>query len=291
MTSTARTNAPQHIDRGAACTSHDGVAYFTPYDSNKVFKYELDVNKWTELPVCPKANFGLAIIKGLLTAIGGEERPQGIQKKGPHTATLIGLTGPKWLKKFPPMKSPRSRPAVVTSSDRIYVVAAGGLDDGGDWWSDAVELYNCNTQQWTSLPRMPIRLPGISAALCGDQLCLLDWADSAYTCSLQHLTHSQSSSTSTVATQCLWRALPPVPSLWSTPVNVGDKLVVVGGHTRPNPTNAVHLYDQGKWTCIGHMLYSRKDSIVIAPREDTIIVVGGLDSDTTDDVEILTASS
>ena len=170
------------------------------------------------------------------------------------------------------------------------MVAAGGVDDDGDWWNTAVEHFNCSSEQWTSLAHMPIRLPGICAALCGDQMYLLEWGDSAYTCSLQ--SHSQSPhSTSDVAAQSLWTAIPPVPSRWSTPVSVGDKLVVVGGHTQPNTTNAIYLYDQGQWTCIGHMCLSRKDSIVTALREDVIMVVGGLDPNTTDDVEILTVSS
>ena len=263
------------------------MAYFTPFKSHSLFKYELDSDKWTQLPLCPQENFGLAIIRGLVTAIGGIEAG-----KSSHTNTLTSYDGTQWLEAFPPMLTPRSRPAVVNSSDGVSVVAAGGSHDDGDWGSNAVEHYNTETQQWTALPQMPMRLPGVSAVLCGDQLYLLNWESSVYTCSLQALiTHSQLHSHT--ATPSLWRPLPAVPTLWSTPVNVGGKLVVVGGHTRPNPTNAVHLYDKGKWTCIGHMFLSRRDSIVVAPRDDIIMVLGGLDAkdSATDDVEILLVTS
>jgi hypothetical protein len=267
------------------------VTYFTPFNSRLVFKYELDKDNWTELPLCPQANFGLSVIEGFPTAIGGVEADKQ-SSETTHTNTLVSFDGTQWVKKFPPMITPRSRPAVATSSDGTSLVAAGGLDDDGDWWSIAVEHYDSSTQTWTSLAGIPMRLPGITAVLCGDQLFLLEWGDSVYTCSLQALLAQAQSphSASPTATQSLWKAIvAPVP--WSTPVNMCGKLVVVGGHTRPNPTNAIHLYDKGEWMCIGHTFYSRRDSIVASPRDDIIVVVGGLDPQVTDDVEILSVSS
>ena len=289
------TKAPQRLDRGAACTSKDGVAYFTPFKSHRVFKYELDCGKCTELPPCPQTNFGLAIIGGLVTAIGGEVTDVDDTEKISHTDRLVSYNGTHWLELYPPMPTERSRPAVVTSSDRTSVVAAGGINDEGDWGSDVVEHFNTETHEWTSLAPMPMRLPGISAALCGDQLYLLNWDDSVYTCSLQALlSHSPllcPGFETAAASQVLWRSLLPVPTLWSTPVSVGDQLVVVGGHTRPTSTNAVHLYQEGQWKCIGRMKLSRRDSIVVSPREGVIMVVGGLDPEPTDDIEILSVSS
>ena len=295
-----RRKAPQKIDRGAAVT-HDGVAYFTPFNSHVLFKYEINDDKWTELPLCPQANFGLAIIEALPTAVGGIEddieREREVTERGRPTTALSSFNGTQWVKKFPAMLTPRSRPAVVTSTDGTSVVAAGGWGHDGDWWTNVVEHYNSTTRCWTKLVDMPLRLPGISAALCGDQFYLLDWADSVYTCSLQALLKAASqavlctSKDSSLKYLEVWKALPTVPTLWSTPVSVCGRLVAVGGHTRPKPTNAIHLYSDGKWTCIGHMSYSRRDSIVAAPRDDTLVVVGGLDPTVTDDVEIISITT
>ena len=282
------------MDRGAAF-SYNGVAYFTPFNSHMLLKYEVEDDKWTELPLCPHANFGLVVIETFPTAIGGIEDSKVVENGSPTNA-LTSFNGTQWIKKFPPMLIPRSRPAVVSSTDGVSIVAAGGWGQDGDWWSNAVEYYNTTTQCWTRLVNMPLRLPGISAVLCGDQLYLLDWGDSVYMCSLQALIKiaGQSSLGSVDANPKqlgVWKPIPSVPTLWSTPVNVCGRLVAVGGHTRPNPTNTIHLYDDGKWTCIGHMTYSRRDSIVAVTGNDTIIVVGGLNTDSTDDVEIISVSS
>ena len=295
-TSTARRKAPIKMDRGAA-TSHKGISYFTPFNSRMLFKYEVDVDKWTELPQCPLAHFGLAIIDTLPTAVGGIESERGSESNPTATNALVSFDGSKWVKRFPPMPTPRFRPAVVTSTDGVSVVAVGGprrLE--GDWWSNAVECYNSITNCWSRLLDMPMRMTGICAALCVDQLYLLEWGDSVYTCSLQTLiAQSQlySSVDDTRALSAVWRAIPNVPTPWGTPVSVQGRLVVVGGHTRPHPTNAIHVYEEGKWTCIGCMSYSRKDSIVAVPSDDIIIVVGGLDKQNTciDDVEVLSITS
>ena len=276
------------MDRGAAA-SYNGTAYFTPYNSHVLFKYQMDNDEWIKLPPCPQANFGLVIIKTLPTAIGG------IQNDAPTNA-LTSFDGEEWVKKLPPMITPRSRPAVVSTADGACVVAAGGWGHDGDWWTDVVEYYCATAECWARLINMPLRLPGISATLCGNQLYLLDWGDSIYTCILQDLIKTsqaslRSSGDTTQKYSNIWKPAPSIPALWSTPATVCGKLVAVGGHTRPNPTNAIHLYQSGKWTCIGHMSYSRRDSIVAVLRNDTLIVVGGLAPNCTDDVEIISVTS
>jgi hypothetical protein len=286
--SISRRKAPEKMDRGAA-VSHDGTAYFTPYNSHVLFKYEMDNDEWTKLPLCPQANFGLTIIETLPTAIGGTQN-------NTPTNALTSFDGVEWIKKFPPMITPRSRAAIVSTADGACVVAAGGWGHDGDWWTDVVEYYNSTANCWARLINMPLRLPGISAALCGDQLYLLDWGDSIYTCPLQDLiTTSQaflcSSGDAIRKYSSIWKSVPSIPTLWSTPATVCGKLVAVGGHTRPNPTNAIHLYQSGEWLCIGHMSSSRRDSIVAVLHNDTLIVVGGLDPSCTDDVEIISVTS
>ena len=66
------TEPPRGMARGSATT--DGqFAYFTPWDSTSVYRYELSTEKWEELPSCPYYNFGLVIIEGELNAVGGME--------------------------------------------------------------------------------------------------------------------------------------------------------------------------------------------------------------------------
>ena len=93
------------MDRGAA-VSHNGAAYYTPYNSRELFKYQMNDDEWMELPLCPQANFGLAIIEIFVTAVGGvkddKEAVHEVQNGSPTNA-LASFNGTQWLTKFPPM--------------------------------------------------------------------------------------------------------------------------------------------------------------------------------------------
>ena len=56
---------------GGSVTSDKKFAYFTPWSSTSVYRYEWRGEKWEELPSCPYKNSGLIIIDGKLTVVGG----------------------------------------------------------------------------------------------------------------------------------------------------------------------------------------------------------------------------
>jgi len=90
--------APEMMQRGAAVV--DGrVVYFSGLWSSVVHAYDSPTQQWSTLPKCPQVNFSLAVVNGLLTAIGGS-------LSGQATNTLLSLSVEgwwKWMKKFPPM--------------------------------------------------------------------------------------------------------------------------------------------------------------------------------------------
>ena len=69
--------------------------------------YDLKEDKWTELPDCPQKNAGLAVVSGLLTAVGG------MTNDSDATNTLVSLTEShsKWTEHFPPMPVKSIRPS------------------------------------------------------------------------------------------------------------------------------------------------------------------------------------
>ena len=69
------------------------------------------------------SNSGLVIIDTALTAVGGYD--------GSHfTNKLFTLQQRQWVAELPPMKTARSETAVVSTSDREYVLVIGGGDGG-----------------------------------------------------------------------------------------------------------------------------------------------------------------
>ena len=65
--------APLGMERGSA-TTDEQFAYFTPWGSNLVYRYQLSTEKWEGLRPSPYRNSGLVIIDGKLTAVGGWSR-------------------------------------------------------------------------------------------------------------------------------------------------------------------------------------------------------------------------
>ena len=107
-------NAPEAMVRGAAVV-HRNTAYFRPAGSHKIYSYKnvLGEEQWCLLPINTNCKFGLAIINGLLTSIGGVENGSTL------TNALLSLIATesgvrKWSVMFPPM------PIYTTSQHSLY---------------------------------------------------------------------------------------------------------------------------------------------------------------------------
>ena len=104
--------APRGMTRGSA-TVNGSMAYFNHCDSTTVHVYNSDRNVWSQMPECPqKYYFTLAVVKGLVTAIGGDWYAF-------PTNTLISFIGEsrkrKLFQHFPPMSTKRCDTTVVCS--------------------------------------------------------------------------------------------------------------------------------------------------------------------------------
>ena len=121
--------APREMYRGSATTDHQ-FAYFTPWYSASLYSYEWNTEQWKELPSCPYRDSALVIIDSELTTVGGES----------CTNKLFTLRQGQWVEEYPPMKTARSFPAVVSASDGDYIIVIGGCGHGG--WTATVELIS-----------------------------------------------------------------------------------------------------------------------------------------------------
>ena len=246
--------------RGSA-TTDNRFAYFTPYSSTSVYRYEQSTAKWEELPSCRYPDSGLVIIDGKLTAVGGEKWSRNIDK-------LLTLQQGKWVEKYPPMNTARRSPAVVSTSKRECIIVIGG-NVGYNTVTTTVELFHINSRTWYELLALPQPLPFPSATICGDTVYVIG-IDNGYTCSLQPLVDSDQLILS-------WNSLPPLPVTDSTAATLCGQLVVIGGRRRDRSSvNSIHQLVDGQWVEIGSMTTGRKMCLVASPSPDKIIIVGGL---------------
>ena len=269
------------MGRGSATTDHQ-FAYFTPDNSTSVYQYEWSTDQWKELPSCPCGNSGLVIIDGELTAVGG--------RSGQLSNKLFTFTlrQRKWVKEYPPMKTARSSPAVVSASDGDYIIVIGGW--GHDGWTAAVELFQVKTRRWYETMKLPQPLPYPSATVCGDQVQVISGGIgdySGYSSSFQALLSSdrpiKSQSLSYLVS---WNPLPPLPLTASTAATLCGQLVIIGGQQGWSTVNSIHQLVDGQWVEIGSMTRGRWQCLSVSPSLDKLMIVGGVGEDSVEECTI-----
>ena len=248
--------------RGSATTDHQ-FAYFTPDDSNSVYRYD-STEQWNKLPSCPYLNSALVIIDGTVTTVGGYG----------YTNKLFTLRQRQWVEEYPPMNTACSRPAVVSTSGGDYIIVIGGCDHGS--WTGTVELFQVKTRRWYELTNIPQPLPYPSATICGNQLHVIGWNDNGYTCSIKNLPSSDEPITSQSIPHLIsWTSLPHLPVARSTAATLYGQLVIIGGMQDGSSVNSIYQLVDGKWVAIGSMSSDRRECLVVSPSPDRMMIVGG----------------
>ena len=139
-------NAPVKMSSGAAVV-HGNTAYFKDSYSPRVYSYQniQGEDEWCQLPDNPYHDFGLAVIDGLLTSVGGSNNK--------CTNSLLSFTKKGWSEIFPPMPTPRSSVACVSTEQALIV--AGGKLGRNFTYTEIVEVMNTNTKQWMAVTWVP----------------------------------------------------------------------------------------------------------------------------------------
>ena len=282
MTWRERKNAPEKMCRGAAVV-HENTAYFRSADSKKIYSYQNihGQEQWSELPDNPNQNCFLAVIDGLFTSVGGFRYG--------FTNTLLSLTGEgerkEWSEIFPPMLTPRTTAACVTT-EQVLIVAGGY--DGSDLAT--VEVMNISKKQWTTVSPLPQKQSQLSGIVCGDTLYVAGgcglWTSSksVFACSLPDLLTSSNSlgfriRRSLSQRGSVWKKVSSLPVVRSTLASFNGHLLAIGGRddSGSNLTTNVYGYDPhtDSWNVVSQMKIKRSDCLTVTLPEDCLIVVGG----------------
>ena len=261
-----------------SCVVDGNMAYFNNYNSNRVYSYDSEKQMWSSLPQSPHSYCSLAVVSGLLTAIGGGP--------GKHTTNqLFSLTGEgKWVERFPPMPTKRYGTAAVCSGKSLVV--AGGR--GGDYKSlHVVEVTDMETLQWSTASSLPFALVYASATICQDRIYLLGYGmsnepRSALACSMADLLQSCRPQTlgarlETLTLQEVWHRVADLPVHSSSCATLCGQLLAVGGYDDNSCTTAIHQYNPAtnSWEVISHMPTARSDTLVAVLPGNKLMVVGG----------------
>ena len=267
---------------GEQAIADGNTAYFSK--SGFVSACNSKVEKWSKLPECPQRYGSLAIVKGLLTAVGGQ---QSVTCK--PTNILLSLTREflrqKWSEHFPPMPTKRSSTAVVCSGRSLIV--AGGTGDN-DIRLSTVEVMDTESLQWSTASSLPHPLTRALATICGENLYMLGGrSKSVFTCSLSALLQTSQpqslgarleKSLSLAQQPTVWQKVADIPVCEATCTTLCGHILAVGGRDSDRkPTSAIHKYDPVKdsWIVVSHMTTARFDSLVAVLPGDRLMVVSG----------------
>ena len=174
-------NAPVPMDKLNGTAEVYGTTAFFSYSHN-VYSYQnfQGEEEWFQLPDNPCKDIGLVFIDGLLTSVGGCITD--------YTDTLLSLTGEgerkQWSEIFPPMPTPRSDVACV-STEQALIVAGGGVGKTFRDSVETVEVMNISTKQWMAVTSFLQKSPFLSATSIGDTLYIAGDGSSVL-----HLLHS-----------------------------------------------------------------------------------------------------
>ena len=275
------------MHRGAAVV-HGNTVYFSPSvsfivsgtsASQRVYSYQNIHGKeqWSRLPDNPNRWFGLAVIDGLLTSVGG----------GDPNNTLLSLTGEgerkQWSQIFPPMPTPRRNVACVTTEQALVVAGGNRVGD----YLDTVEVMNTDTKVWTKVASLPEKCSLSTAAILGDRLYLAGGyprSKPVFTCSLPDLLPpdtlgSRLRRQTLSPSQNVWKRVSSLPVTHSTLVSFGGHLLAVGGEDDSGkPTSRVYSYNSttDSWILATRMQKKKSRCLAVTLPDDQLIVVGGL---------------
>ena len=285
---------------GEVAAVDGGVAYIRAWGNNKenVFAYNSTNYTWSELPKPTNYGSSLAMVNGLLTAIGGKTPNHDV------TNSLFSLTDSQWTKQFPPM--PTKRWLITTVCSGTSLVVAGGVGEEKKRLR-RVEVMDTETLQWYIASSLPHPLYQATATMCGDQIYFLGGWDqnkeqsrSVFTCSLAALHQScrpqslgaRLRTLSLTSRPKVWQQLADTPVTLSTCASLREQLMAVGGYdSHGKETTSIHMYNitTNSWELVSQMATPRYLCLVAVLPHNQLMVVGGYTpGGMTDSVEIAT---
>ena len=286
--------APCRMYRGSA-TVCGSIAYFRPGGTSQVHSYNLDTEEWSTFPECPRERFTLAVIKSLVTAVGGLH-------SGNPLNTLLSLVEKDrrwiWVEHFPSMPTRRMFTAVACKGKALVV--AGGYGKGYTTLA-TVEVMDTDTLQWSTASSLPHPLSDATAAVCGNRVYLLGGVNQrgrtnlVFSSSLSALMPSQTLGPKTLSqaeSHSVWYVNGDLPVFRSTCVTLKEQLLAFGGQdAHKKDTNNIYTYSTktNSWEVISHMSTPRPPPPPPPFSDNKVMVVGGeTDAGDIDKVEMAT---
>ena len=137
--------APFKVKRGDAAVVGN-MAYFMSY-YGETCSYNSTTKKWSKLPRCPCTCIRLAVIRGLLTAIGGY-KVLSLYSQNKLLSIIVNNEDRDWVECFPPMPTKRYVTAAVTTEQ--HLIEVGGKSRLIFKYVNTVEVMDIQNLVWST---------------------------------------------------------------------------------------------------------------------------------------------
>lgn len=126
-----------------------------------IMKYDTVTSQWSQLPITAYYTFSMALIKEMVTVIGGCSV---LTACNSNELTSYDEDSKKWRVKCPPM--PTKRCATSAVSTATHVVVVGGIADNDGGYLDTVEVLDTSSEEWTTVCPFPMPVTFMSITAC-----------------------------------------------------------------------------------------------------------------------------
>ena len=257
---------------------------FTSPDNYIVMEYDISSGKWTKLPPYRAPNFAVTVIDNQLVLVGGDLDKGGFLV---HSSKVLGVwraESQEWTQNFPEMPTGRSTCSAVVYNE--WLVVAGGWGDGMVRLS-SVDVMNTDTKQWFAGPPTPTPWSSMKTASVGDTCYFMGGSiEIAYSVSLPALISQlwslESRGENEQQLVQIWKEIPRLQTVHSSPISIGGSLLAVGGADKGNEVTTIQLYqpDTEEWVKVGDLPTPRRNCTCAMITDRVMIVAGGSGSRT-----------
>ena len=261
-----------------------GIAGTMRTDNYIVMEYDTSSGKWTKLPPYRAYCFAVAVIKNQLVLVGGEN------SEFLHSSKVLGVwrvESQEWTQNFPEMPTGRSLCSAVVYNE--WLVVAGGWGDGLANILSSVDVMNTDTKQWFAGPPTPTPWSSMKTASVGDTCYFMGGCieidhsgPEVYSVSLpaliSQLCSLESRGENKQQLVQIWKEIPRLQTVRSSPISICGSLLAVGGSDKDNKvTTIIQLYhpDTEEWVKVGDLPTPRRHCTCAIITDRKMIVAGG----------------
>ena len=256
-------------------------------EGDEIYAYDAITFAWYGFPGAGYSGCALAIVKSLLTLIGGKSYQETTNKL--FSCTTERRNHASWIEEFPPM--PTSRYGACALCTGAALIVAGGEENTDSGKLATIEVLNTATSQWSKAVDLPQQMIGGSLLQIGsDTLYILGAYDrdqnpikSVHTCSLNALlqsrnSHSLGENCASLLPHEVWTRMTNIPATDSAYVSFQGQLLAIGGkESNSKPTSAIHTYCActNSWKVVSHMVTPRRKPYAAILHDNQLLIIGG----------------